>query len=102
MIQAVLALGVIGAVCGLVLGIADRYLKVEVDHRVEVVVGLLAGANCGGCGYPGCQGFAEALVNGEVDTVSRCVPTSGENKAYIVEYLRQTPDAEGNVLDVKL
>ena len=58
MINAILALAVIGAVLGVILGIADKYLKVEVDNRIEVVTSKLAGANCGGCGYPGCQGFA--------------------------------------------
>ena len=86
MINAILALAVIGAVLGVILGIADKYLKVEVDNRIEVVTSKLAGANCGGCGYPGCQGFATALVEGEVDKVSRCAPTSAEKKAEIVEF----------------
>ncbi|CVH75095.1 ferredoxin [Clostridiales bacterium CHKCI006] len=102
MINAILALAVIGAVLGVILGIADKYLKVEVDNRIEVVTSKLAGANCGGCGYPGCQGFATALVEGEVDKVSRCAPTSAEKKAEIVEFLNTTPGPDGNTLKVSL
>ena len=102
MINAILALAVIGAVLGVILGLADKYLKVEVDNRIEVVTSKLAGANCGGCGYPGCQGFATALVEGEVDKVSRCAPTSAEKKAEIVEFLNTTPGPDGNTLKVSL
>ena len=102
MINAILALAVIGAVLGVILVIADKYLKVEVDNRIEVVTSKLAGANCGGCGYPGCQGFATALVEGEVDKVSRCAPTSAEKKAEIVEFLNTTPGPDGNTLKVSL
>ena len=102
MINAILALAVIGAVLGVILGIADKYLKVEVDNRIEVVTSKLAGANCGGCGYPGCQGFATALVEGEGDKVSRCTPTSAEKKAEIVEFLNTTPGPDGNTLKVSL
>lgn len=102
MINAILALAVIGAVLGVILGVADKYLKVEVDNRIEVVTSKLAGANCGGCGFPGCQGFTTALVEGEVDKVSRCAPTSAQKKAEIVEYLNTTPGPDGETLKVSL
>lgn len=100
MIAAVIALSVIGAILGLLLGIADKYLKVEEDPRIEVVTSKLAGANCGGCGYPGCSGFATALVNGEVSTVSKCAPTSKDKKDEIAEYLNSTPGPDGTTLKV--
>lgn len=100
--NAVIALAVIGAALGLMLGIADKYLKVEVDERIDVVTGMLAGANCGGCGFPGCNGFATALVEGETDKVSKCAPTSKEKKEQIVEYLNSTPGPDGTTLKVSL
>ncbi len=54
MINAIVALAAIGGVLGLLLGIADKYLKVEVDTRIDVVTGMLAGANCGGCRICNC------------------------------------------------
>ena len=100
MINAIVALAAFGGVLGLLLGIADKYLKVEVDTRIDVVTGMLAGANCGGCGFPGCAGFATALVEGEVDKVSKCAPTNAEKKAAIVEYLNTTPGPDGTTLKV--
>ena len=61
---AVLALGGLGVVFGVVLSIADKKFAVEVDERVAQVRECLAGANCGACGYAGCDAFAEAVVSG--------------------------------------
>jgi RnfABCDGE-type electron transport complex B subunit len=51
---------------GVVLAVANRYLRVEEDPRIDQVEGMLPGTNCGACGHPGCRGFAEALVGGAV------------------------------------
>lgn len=50
---------------GVVLAIADKKLRVQEDPRMEVVVSKLPGNNCGACGFPGCAGFAEAVVSGQ-------------------------------------
>lgn len=49
-----------------VLAVAYRFLRVEEDPRLEVVEQLLPGNNCGACGQPGCAGFAQKLVAGEL------------------------------------
>ena len=49
-----------------VLGWANRTFHVDVDPRVEQVNEVLPGVNCGGCGYVGCNEYAEAVVAGEV------------------------------------
>ena len=102
MIKAFIALAVIGGLLGGMLGIADKYLKVEVDERIDVVASKLAGANCGGCGYPGCSGFATALVEGATDKVSKCAPTSADKKQEIIAYLNSTPGPDGTTLKVSL
>lgn len=58
-------LGAIGLIFGLVLEFADKKLKVETDPRVAQVRELVGGANCGACGYAGCDAFAEAVVEGK-------------------------------------
>ena len=63
-LTALLLMLVLGAILGLGLGVADKFLSVEVDERVETVASMLPNYNCGGCGYAGCSGLAEALVNG--------------------------------------
>ena len=64
-LTAVLVLGLTGLVLGLVLYAVSRKFKVEEDPRVGQIAGLLPGANCGGCGFPGCAAFAEACVKSE-------------------------------------
>lgn len=63
-VWAVLVLFVMGVVFALLLGIAAKVFHVEVDERVPLVQECLPGANCGGCGYPGCGGLATAIVEG--------------------------------------
>ena len=64
MIYAVISLAALGAIFGIVLGFADKKFKVEVDPRIDAIINVLPGANCGGCGFPGCSGYADAIVAG--------------------------------------
>jgi len=48
------------------LAFASRKLAVHTDLRLEKIMGLLPGANCGACGAAGCFGFAEAVLKGEL------------------------------------
>ena len=80
MVAAIAMMIVLGAVLGFGLGIADKYLKVEVDERVEKVTEMLPNYNCGGCGYAGCSGLADALVSGEVRWI-RCAAAHANRSA---------------------
>ena len=92
---------VLGAILGLGLGVADKFLSVPVDERVETVSSMLPNYNCGGCGYAGCSGLAEALVSGEVGVVGTCKPCKPEQKAAIADYLNKTPGPDGVCVKVK-
>ena len=61
---AVIVLGAIGLVAALVLFAASKKFAVYEDPRIAQVSELLPGANCGGCGFAGCGGMADALVKG--------------------------------------
>lgn len=61
-ISSIIVLGVIGLASAVILYFVAQKFKVEEDTRIDAVAELLPGANCGGCGYPGCRGFAEACV----------------------------------------
>lgn len=61
-LKSMIVLTSMAAVFGAVLAIASRIFAVYRDPRVEQIVGVLPNANCGACGYPGCQGYAEAAV----------------------------------------
>ncbi len=71
-VNAALALGAMGAVCGGLLAAASRRFHVEVDERVEAVLDSLPGSNCGACGSPSCFSIAEAIAGGKA-SVSACV-----------------------------
>jgi len=60
---------------GFLLGVFKKVFHVEVDPTVENVRAALPGANCGGCGYPGCDGLAVAIASGEAP-VNAC-PVGG-------------------------
>lgn len=74
--RAVAVLGILGAVFGLVLAYASKVFAVEKDPREEAIASCLPGANCGGCGYPGCGGYAAAVAKGEAAT--NCCAAGGD------------------------
>ena len=59
---AVIVLGLLGLILAAVLFLIAKKFAVEEDPRIAQVAEVLPQANCGGCGFPGCQGFAEACV----------------------------------------
>ena len=70
-------LGGLGLIFGLVLAAASKVFYVETDPRLDQLNACLPGANCGGCGYAGCGGYAEAVLNGEAP-IGKCA--SGGNE----------------------
>ena len=69
---AVIAIAVLAAIFGLVLGFASIRFKVEADPIVEQIESILPQTQCGQCGYPGCRPYAEAIANG--DDINKCPP----------------------------
>lgn len=66
-------LAILAVAMGWVLGWANRAFYVEVDPKVEAIIAILPGANCGGCGFIGCSDYAEAVAKDAAD-VSLCGP----------------------------
>ena len=64
-ILAAVMVGGTGIVIGILLGLAGKAFYVETDPRETAVREVLPGNNCGGCGYPGCDGLAAAIAKGE-------------------------------------
>ena len=63
-LTAIIVLTAIAFVAALILFYCSKKFHVQEDPRLEQVNQALPGANCGGCGYPGCSGLATALVKG--------------------------------------
>jgi len=61
----VITLSLLGIVLAVILFVVAQKFKVVEDPRIDEVEGVLPGANCGGCGYPGCRGFAEVCVKAD-------------------------------------
>lgn len=77
MIVTVTFLSLVGAISAVLLYFVSRKFHVEEDPRIGLVTEALPGANCGGCGYPGCAGFAKACV--ESDSLDGLFCTPGGN-----------------------
>ncbi len=63
-LSAVIVLGGIALVAAVILYACSKKFAVKEDPRLALVSEALPGANCGGCGFPGCSGMADALVKG--------------------------------------
>jgi len=72
-----LLLAAIGGISAVILNVVARRFQVDEDDRVRLIEEILPAANCGGCGYPGCRGFAEACVKASTLAGLRC-PVGGD------------------------
>jgi len=72
-IFAVVSVTIIGIICAVMLAFASKVMAVEENERFPEVRNCLPGANCGACGFAGCDGYAHALVEGGTKT-NLCVP----------------------------
>ena len=81
LIPVLLLLG-IALVCAVLLTVSSIYFGVKEDETYLAVRDCLPGANCGACGYSGCDGYAKALANGGVAT-NLCIPGGDKTAAGI-------------------
>lgn len=92
-VKAVIIMSALGFLFAYLLGIAAKKTYVPVDPKIQAVRDALPGANCGACGYPGCDGCARAIANGEAP-VSACV-IGGEKVTAAVASIMGTEGASG-------
>ncbi len=82
---------VLGAAIGVLLAIASKVFRVEHEEKYEQIKECLPGANCGGCGYAGCDALAEAISKGEAKTNS-CTVGGNEVAVKIAEIMGVTAE----------
>ena len=104
--EILIAVGILaglGVIFGFGLAIAAKVLYVIVDTRVEDISAILPNANCGACGFPGCAGFAEAIVSQTAENLSLCKPglKSGKPEA-IRKYLDEHPNEDVSINQIRL
>jgi RnfABCDGE-type electron transport complex B subunit len=84
-----MVMGALGLAFGALLAFASIKFFVETDERVSKIREILPGANCGGCGYPGCDGYADGVVTGGAKT-NLCAAGGPEVSRRIAEIMGST------------
>ena len=93
LVAAIVIMVLLGVAFGAILAYASKKFHVDIDPRVEQVMEVLPGANCGACGMPGCAGYAEAIVAGKVE-LGRCAPGGGECAHAVAKIMGQEVGAQ--------
>ncbi len=83
----VLVLLCIGLVLAIVLTVSSIFFKVEEDERAMKIRDALPGANCGACGFSGCDAYAKALSSGKTDSTALCIPGGDGTSKRIAEIM---------------
>ena len=90
MLTAILALAVLAAIFGLLLGFAAIRFKVEGDPLADQINELLPQTQCGQCSFPGCRPYAEAIASGEAE-INRCPPGGETTIIALADLLDREP-----------
>lgn len=90
---AIVLMGGLGLLVGIGLAIASKIFYVYVDPTILAIDEVLPGANCGGCGFPGCSSNAEAIVAGK-SSPNSCVAAGPETAEAIAAILGVSVEAK--------
>ncbi len=80
-------LGVIALVCAVLLTLSVRFFGIKEDENAIAIRECLPGANCGACGYTGCDGYAKALAEGTETKTNLCIPGGDKTAVNIAAVL---------------
>jgi len=97
MVIAVTTLAALSFLFASLLVLAHRKLQVDEDPRIDAVNQLLPETNCGACGFPGCLGLAEAMVEGSA-LPGKCTVINEDEREFIAEFLGVDVGAEEKVV----
>ena len=90
LIEVLVPVGILAAmalVCAVLLTVASHFFGVKEDEKFLAVRDTLPGANCGACGFSGCDAYAKALAEGKTDKTNLCVPGGDKAAREIAELL---------------
>jgi Na+-translocating ferredoxin:NAD+ oxidoreductase RNF subunit RnfB len=88
----VLALSGLGALIGLLLAIADKWLYVEEDPRIDLIEAVLPSGQCGACGYAGCRQYAEKVVKEPQVSPALCLPGGADVAREVARIAGKEPE----------
>lgn len=84
---AIILVAGIGLICGIGLSVASELMAVPKDETADKIRECLPGANCGACGFSGCDGYAAALSEGKTKETNLCAPGGADTAADIAAVL---------------
>lgn len=86
-LYSVAIIGAIGLVGGILLAVISHLCDTgEENERLAAIRDALPGANCGACGFAGCDSYAEAVENGSAEP-NLCAPGGSDAAAKLSEIL---------------
>lgn len=95
---ATVSVAVIGLVCAVMLVLASKFFAVPENKKLSDIRECLPGANCGACGYTGCDGYAKALCEDDSVKSNLCIPGANAVASDIAKILGK--EAESVVAQV--
>lgn len=93
-IYTIITLSSVGVLAALILFFVAKKFHVIEDPRIDEVEGMLPGANCGGCGFPGCRKFAQELVTRDNIEDLYCAPGGSDSMLAIASFLGKATSAK--------
>ena len=84
-LTAVIPVVIIGLICAAVLVTASKIMAVKENEKIPKIRECLPGANCGACGFSGCDGYASALSKGITTNTALCAPGGNDTSKAIAE-----------------
>jgi len=94
---AILTLATLCFLFASLLVVAHRVLHVDEDPRIDAVQQMLPGTNCGACGFPGCLGLAQAVVEGSA-LPGKCTVMTDDEREMVAEFMGVEVGAEEKVV----
>lgn len=99
---AVVLMVVLAVLLGVAIAFISTKFKVKEDERAAKMLTMMPGANCGGCGFPGCAGLCDAVIKGQVTKIKTCKVISADKAQEVVDYLNDAKGPDGTSLKVTL
>lgn len=81
----------VGLLCAIMLAVASKIFEVKTNPKTEQIRACLPGANCGACGYAGCDGYAKALADSVETNTTLCTPGAAKVAADVADVLGVAP-----------
>jgi electron transport complex protein RnfB len=98
MLTAIVAIALLAAAFGLLLGYSAIRFHIEGDPIADQLDALLPQSQCGQCGYPGCRPYAEAVASGEAE-INQCGPGGEGTMLAIADLLGREPIEVGEIVE---